>query len=198
MSDPSRELVERATRGDGVAIDSLLERYLPDLCDFVRHRAGAALAQKESASDLVQSACREVLQHMDRFRYDGEDGFRRWLFATTLRKIQDRHRYWRAERRRAEREVRQGSASGDGRKDDGDWLRTLSTPSRHAAANEELERVQQALAALPEPYRQVIRLHHLEGRSHEEIARELSVSEAYARTILSRGLARLARVLHRG
>lgn len=196
MDDPSRKLVERASDGDGLAADALLERFLPELRAFVARRAGPGLERRESTSDLVQSTCREVLQHLPRFRYDGEDGFRRWLFKTALRKIQDRHRYWQAERRRAERETTAEPLSPS-RSRGREGPRTSATPSRAAAASEELERVARALAELPESYREVIRLHQVEGLSHQEIAGRLGTSEAYARTLLSRGLARLARVLHR-
>ncbi len=196
MDDPSRKLVERASDGDGLAADALLERFLPELRAFVARRAGPGLERRESTSDLVQSTCREVLQHLPRFRYDGEDGFRRWLFKTALRKIQDRHCYWQAERRRAERETTAEPLSPS-RSRGREGPRTSATPSRAAAASEELERVARALAELPESYREVIRLHQVEGLSHQEIAGRLGTSEAYARTLLSRGLARLARVLHR-
>ena len=35
---------------------------------------------RESASDIVQSACREVLQHIDRFRWNDEATARQRLF----------------------------------------------------------------------------------------------------------------------
>ena len=84
--EPSRVWIERATQGDVVAVDALLGLHLPELQEYVRRRMGDVLDQ-ESSSDLVQSTCREVLQHLDRFQFDGEEGFRRWLWATALRKI---------------------------------------------------------------------------------------------------------------
>ena len=42
------------------------------------------LRAMESTSDIVQSVCREILQHKDRFQYPGEDGFRRWLYTTDI------------------------------------------------------------------------------------------------------------------
>ena len=50
---------------------------------------GPQLRAKESASDLVQSVCREVLGRLDRFQHGGEAGFRHWLYATALRKVRD-------------------------------------------------------------------------------------------------------------
>ena len=57
---------------------------------------------------------------------------------------------------------------------------------------EEVERLRAALSKLPENYRQVIHLAHVDGLSHREIAERLGISEANSRVLLSRALARLA------
>jgi DNA-directed RNA polymerase specialized sigma24 family protein len=90
------QTVESASRGDPAAIEALLERHLPRLRAFVRLRVGAELRQRESASDIVQSACREVIANMGRYRYRGEDQFRRWLFTAALRKLADKVEHHRA------------------------------------------------------------------------------------------------------
>src|SRR5688500_6440530 len=48
-------LFEQATTGDRVALDSLLERYLPQLHAFVHARLGPGLRPRESSVDVVQS-----------------------------------------------------------------------------------------------------------------------------------------------
>jgi len=55
----------------------------------------------EETVDLVQSVCREVLQHRERFAHPEERGFQRWLYRTALRKIAHRAEYWRAAKRDA-------------------------------------------------------------------------------------------------
>lgn len=194
--DRSRELVQRASRGDAPAVDELLALHLPGLERFVRREAGALVAAHDRPSDVVQSACREVLEHIDRFRYDGEDGFRRWLYRTALRKLQDRHRYWQAEKRDAMREVRAGpmGTSGSAPRLE-ELLRSLRTPSQDAVMNEEYERVRQACDELPDRYREIILFAQVEGLRHAEIAERMQISETNARVLLSRALARLARLL---
>jgi len=64
MGDELESLVHSASRGDGIAIDELLHRYLPGLRAFVRLRASPAVRAKESASDIAQSVCREVLEDL--------------------------------------------------------------------------------------------------------------------------------------
>jgi len=61
---------------------------------------------KESASDLVQSVCLEILQHLDRFRYRGEAGFKHWLYTTALRRIVNKHEFNTAAKRDVRRDAR--------------------------------------------------------------------------------------------
>ncbi len=182
-----KSLALQASRGDRVAIDRLIERHLPGLRAYLRLRAGDLLLAQESSADLAQSVCREILENLDRFQYDGREGFRRWLYRTAQRKIADRYEYYRAQKRDVRRR-RDASL-------DCEILETYSsfyTPSRQAAAREELERVERAFAELPEEQREVILLAKIVGLSRREIGEEMGRSEGAVRVLLSRGLANLA------
>ena len=192
QSRPTEGLVERASRGDGLAVEALLERYLPGLEAFVRLRQGRMLRAKESSADLVQSVCREVLQHLDRYQYRGEAQFKHWLYTTALRKIADRRDYYRAERRDAEKEASPSAAS-----ERLAFYGTLCTPSQEVAARETMARIEAAFDALSEPDRSVILMARMVGLSHAEIAEELGKNEGAVRTMLSRALARLATALEK-
>ena len=184
------ELTAAAAAGDRAALEALIERYLPDLRAFVRLRSDERLRQRESSSDLVQSVCRELLQHADRFQHPDEAAFRRWLFTTALRKIRDRQDYHLAARRDARAEARPASESAARA-----LLERFSgvlTPSRVVAARDEVARIEHAMDALPEEYREVITLAHLLGLSRAEIAVETGRSEGAVRMLLHRALARLA------
>lgn len=193
-SAPTPDLLRRARAGDDPAVRTLLERYLPGLRAFVRLNAGKVLRSKESCSDLVQSACREILLHADDFVYGGEAGFKQWLFQTALRKIMHRHEHWRADKRDVARELSPEPGSQDG----ADASAVLScyqafyTPSQQAAAREELERVEAAFDRLPEAHRQVIVMAKVMGMSRAEIGAEIGRTELAVRTLLSRALATLA------
>jgi RNA polymerase sigma-70 factor (ECF subfamily) len=193
MTD-THQLIAQASRGDAAAIEQLLEQNLPDLQHFIRVRAGRLLLAKEESSDLVQSTCREILQHLDRFQYENEEAFKKWLHTTALRKILDRARYYQAEKRDAGREVRprrkSPSQSGEGQLLEA--YQTFATPSRSAMSREELERVQVAFEQLPDDYREVIILARVVGLPHAEIAEKMNRSQGAVRVLLSRALARLA------
>lgn len=188
VHEPDAETLAAASRGEPAALSDLLQRYLPGLRAFVRLRAGDVARGREEHSDIVQSACRDVLENLARYRHGGDEGFRRWLYRTALRKIADRHEYYHAKKRDVAREGAQAtnwSGAGD----------NSPTPSQHAIANEEAQRIDRALDALPDDYREVIVLARYVGLSHREIAEEMGRSEVAVRTLLSRALARLAELL---
>jgi RNA polymerase sigma-70 factor (ECF subfamily) len=191
----SQLLVERATRGDARAIESLLERNLPTLRAWVRLRCGPVLRARESSSDIVQSACREVLENLDRFRWNGEAGFRAWLYATAMRKIADRAEHWGAQKRDAAREVPLHAPGPDGDTQVLDVYRSFCSPSAIATGRETMERIERAFERLTGDERDVIVLARIAGLSGPELAAELKCTEAAARQRLFRALARLSEAL---
>ncbi len=195
MADDVLSLVQSASNGDAQAIESLLARYLPDLQGYIVRHVGALVRERESAADLAQSVCREVLERLrdGRLRFQGEAQFRRWLYRAALMKMLSRHRYWLAARRDAGA-GRHAQASTGSEAPPAALAPEPGTPSQEAAFHEELARFELAFAALPEPHREAIVLHHLEGLSHEEIAARKGFSASYSRALLSRALARLARL----
>lgn len=191
--DQATELrIQRATRGDSAAVDELLQEFLPGLEAFVRLRAGHLVLQQESATDVVQSACRDVLEQLDRFEHGGESGFRRWLYRTAMRKIADRYEYHRAAKRDIARHSPALGSSSRG------LVSPAPSPSQHAMANEQAARIEAALHRLPSDYREVICLSRFAGFSHAEIAAEMDRTEVATRSLLSRALSHLAEELEFG
>lgn len=196
MRDDLQDTVASAAAGDRPAIDALLARFLPGLQQFLAREAGALVRAKESVSDLAQSVCREVLERLrdERFEYHGEAQFVRWLQQAAVHKLQNRHRFYRAEKRDAGREI--APVAGDGSGTGGglaDVPAGSGTPSQAAADREQGAELAMALAKLPERDRQVIQLCHFEGRSHEDVATVLGITPSHSRVLLARALARLAR-----
>lgn len=194
-----RKLLESASQGDENAVEALLRRYLPGLRAFIRLRSGPLVRARESSEDLAQSVCREVLQHIDRFQHGNETGFKHWLFTTAMRRIQNKHEYWKAQKRDAARDV----PLDGGRSDGGNEAlltayRTFSSPSQHAMANEELERIEAAFDELGDDEREVIALARIVGLSHKEIGEKMGKSEGAARVALHRALIKLAERLDEG
>ena len=174
MAHEHATLVEQAARGESSAIESLLLRHLPGLRAFIRLRSGKEIRDQESCSDLTQSVCREVFANMDKFEYRGEAAFRAWLYGKALRKVQDRGRYYKAQKRDVRREVRARDAADDepfGEDHYSVYYADLVSPSRMAIGREELEQVERAFQELPEEYREVVTLFRVAGLSHSEVGR---------------------------
>lgn len=188
------ELANRAAAGDAQAMELLLERHLPSLRAFVRLRATPEIRAHESLSDIVQSVCREVLTHADRFQHPAEGAFRSWLFTTARRKILNRLQHQRAEKRDAAREVPldDGAAQALLQRYSG-----FSTPSAVATQREEVERIERAVDELTDEQREVVVLAHVVGLSRAEIAQQMGRSEGAVRVLLHRALARLGTLLER-
>lgn len=182
-------LFDQAAKGDAVALDGLLERYLPQLHAFVRARLGPGLRRRESSVDVVQSVCRQLLATRQAFEFHGEERFRAWLFTCALNKVREKHRRHKGALRALERE------DADVDPDTVPALARLVTPSQAAVGNETAAAVASALAALSEEHREIITLARLVGLPHRIIAELMERSEEAVRQLLSRALVRLAREL---
>lgn len=192
MDDPLSTTIQKATRGDAIAVDHLLERFLPQLRAFVRLRLGPGLRAKESGDDIVQSVCRQLLQDLDRFEFRGEVSFKHWLYLAALRKIKDRHRFYHREKRNLDKERSIDRSSRLAR----DYV-SLTTPSQVAIQREDLAMFERVFDSLPEDYREVITLSRLIGLSHAEIAEQMGRTEGSVRVLLFRALAKLGVTLDR-
>lgn len=188
----TRALVEAGRRGDREALDTLLRRHLPALRAFLRVRMGRGLGPRESPSDLVQVACCHALERLDQYEWQGEGSFRNWLFTVAVRRLQHRARLHGAQKRaRGREQPRRFDVDGEDRSL-AEVYATLITPSRQLSAREEVERVEGALATLPDHYREVVVMSRLVGLTCREIGERSGRSEAATRKLLSRALARLA------
>lgn len=166
--------------------------YLPGLTRFVRRRMGPDLAARESASDIVQSTCRELLRAASSFEDRGQASFQRWLEVAAEHKLQNRSRHWRAQRRAGEQRP-----GGDAARDaDDEPLEPAApgsaSPSHDAMLREEAERLARAFRSLEPHYREVLVRSQIDGATHAEIARETGRTSEAVRKLVARGLARLA------
>lgn len=190
MTQEPDELARRAAAGDAAAIEQLLDRHLPSVHAFVRAHMSPALRAKESTSDLVQSVCRELLTHRDRFQHGGDGGFQAWLFLTARRKIANRARDLQTGKRAAHREANGLSESAIAQL--GAAYARVSSPSGNVLRREEIERLEAAMDRLDNEHREVITLAHLAGLSRAAIGAQLGKSEEAVRALLHRAMARLA------
>ncbi|HTF89364.1 MAG TPA: sigma-70 family RNA polymerase sigma factor [Planctomycetota bacterium] len=191
-----QKLTQGAARGERAALDRLLELYLPELEAFVARRAGKPVREHESAADIVQSVCREVLQHAERFRHPSELAFKQWLYTTALRKISNRVDFYRAQKRDLGRVENFAPGSADQAASQVfNFYQSFSTPSRGLMVREEVERIEGAFSQLSEEQREVVTMAHVLGLSRAEIGERMGKSEGAVRVLLHRALARVSKLL---
>lgn len=191
----SRDLAQQPEPQPAAGYEQLFARNLPALVAYLRARVGGALAARESISDLAQSVCREVLEDQARLQFPNEESFRAYLFLQASRKVIDRYRYHKMAMRDPAREVDLPTEA-----EAQELLSSfaqLITPSHAAGAREELDRVEQAVHDLPDNQREAVLLSRIGGISYPEIARQMGTSESAVRSLVARGLARLAARLGR-
>ena len=63
QDDSKLSTIKAALAGKPMAIDALLEDYLPHVRAFVRMKLGKELRKREAETDIVQSTCRRVLAY---------------------------------------------------------------------------------------------------------------------------------------
>lgn len=189
---PEEQLAARAISGDQVACGQLLALVRPELEIFLRLHGAQRFRSRESVDDVVQSVFGECLASLPSFTPRGPGSFRGWLRCLALRKLLDKQRYHAAQARDLEREEPTG---GTRLEPFADSLHQLPTPSQAAIGREAAERLERALAVLPDDQRQVVTMARLFAMPHAEIAEVLGKSEASCRMLLSRGMVRLSALL---
>ncbi len=193
MTDDTLVLARRAAAGDEQALATLLSHHLPAVRAFVRAHMGPQLRAHESSSDLVQSVCRELLTHQERFQYPGEQQFLAWLYTTARRKISNRVRDLGRDKRDARREI--GGLTESAMAELGAAYARVSSPSGRVLRAEEIARLEAAIDQLPEEQREVVTLAHIAGLSRAEIGAQMGKTEEAVRALLHRAKARLAILL---
>lgn len=197
MNESHDDLVQAAGVGDVEAIRALLAHHVPGLRGYLRRNAGPLAAGRESVGDLVQSICREVLEHVadGRLEYRGERAFKEWLYRAALIKVLNRQRFWKAEKREA---GKQRPLVDDADRGVTPPVASDPSPSQGAADRERLVVLESAFHQLDTEQQAIIFLAYVEELSHKEIAERLGIGESHSRSKLSRAIARLARIATSG
>jgi RNA polymerase sigma-70 factor (ECF subfamily) len=166
-------LVRRAQHGDREAFDELVNVHARRLEALVHSRMGAHLKRVYEVDDVVQEVLVRSFAAMDRFRWEGDGSFMRWLGSIAehvILKLAGRY----------EREHKLSIL--------GDPPGTRVSPSRSLRREERFERLRQAVSALSPDHREVMLLARVEGLRIKEIARRMSRSPEATKQLLSRAL----------
>ena len=176
-----------------------LERFRDYLRLLARLQLDPRLRGKVDPSDLVQQTLLKAYVARAQFRGTTPEQKAAWLrqiLANTLANtVRD---YGRARRDAAlERSLEASLADSSSRLEA--WLvAEQPSPSEQAQHNEQVLRLTQQLAALPELQREVLLLKHCHGWSIAEISRHIGRTPAAVASLMRRGLQRLQEQLRDG
>lgn len=191
------ELADRARSGDTAALGELVERYRGYLGLLVRLRLDDELRAKVSASDIVQQSLFEAVRDYHSYRGNSEAELAAWLRSIVARNLADTvRRYCTAQQRdvRLERSLERDLAASSVALERA-FVNPSSSPSQRASERERAVLLADALAKLPEAYREVVIRRHFEGRSFPDVAREMGRSLDSVKNLWFRAFDQLRQLL---
>jgi len=176
-----------------------LDRFRQYLLLLARLHLGDDARAKMDASDVVQETLLEAHRKRSQFRGGSEAELAAWLRQMLAFSIADAHRAWSREKRDISRERSLEAAFNDSSSKLESMLAAPhSSPSQRASRQEQLVRLADALAQLPEDQRQAVVRKHLQGETVAAIAQHLDRTETAVGGLLRRSMARLRELLKAG
>ena len=163
-------------QGDAGAFDTLYARHKGPLFRFVLR----AVRERAMAEELYQEIWMRVIEA--RGRYEARARFTTWLYTIAHHRLTD---HWRKRGLKVV-ELQDDDAAAP-RADD---------PEARAAGREDLQRLAQAMAGLPELQREAFLLHAEAGMTVAEIASATGANEEAAKSRLRYALGKLKAALN--
>jgi RNA polymerase sigma-70 factor (ECF subfamily) len=173
------ELLERAKRGDGTALDVLLQRCIPALRRWARGRLPQSARGMQETADLVQDAVFSAMRRLDAFEARHQGALQAYLRLAVMNRIRD---VIRQQKRRPQQMELMDALEDHG-----------ASPLEQVIGSENVSRYDAAVQRLkPEDREAIIGRLELQ-HSYEELAVVLNKpSAAAARMAVMRAMKRLA------
>jgi RNA polymerase sigma-70 factor (ECF subfamily) len=182
-SESSIDLVRRIHEGDGRAWDELYLRYRDRLLLSIRCRLGFHLRARLESEDILHSVFRDALSDIHRFHPAHPQALNRYLHACVLNKIRTKADYYAAQKRAGEVPLSDSIIGG---------IPNPAGAVPQYADSERFERLERAMARLPDEMREIILLRGIEELPNREAAEVMGKSPEAASKLYNRALARLA------
>jgi RNA polymerase sigma-70 factor (ECF subfamily) len=200
MHDAERDpehLMALARTGDRAALGRLLGLYEDYLALLARLQIGRRLQAKVDPADLVQETFLEAHRNFGLFQGDNERAFVAWLRQILAARLANLlRRYLGTQGRDVRLECNLvAELEHSSRMLDGGLLARSSSPSARAARREQAVLLANALRRLPEDYREVLILRHLEGLTFPEVAQRMGRTGDSVEKLWLRALTRLRALL---
>lgn len=163
--DPDASEISRAAEGDPQAFERLVDRHL----DRVHRLAWRTLGNDADAQDVAQETFLRAFTQLPQWQ-PGKARFSTWLHRVAFNLCQDRLRA-----RRDWHPI-----------DDVELTDAQALPEHTLASHQRLQRIEEAMARLPQRQREALLLCHYEGQSQADAAAVLGVSVEAIESLLAR------------
>ena len=198
---PTLALLDQVRRGDGAAVNRLLDRHRAAIRRMIDRRMDRVVQRRVDASDIVQDVLVEANRRLGDYLANPTMPFQLWLRHMARDRLIDAHRRHRvAAARSIDREVPlAGSDPDDSRAGPAANVADRELTPAAAATWHELERrFATAVDALADDDRQIVLLKHFEHLSTAEAAEALGISKPAAGMRYLRAMRRLRLLLEPG
>lgn len=191
----TQEIVHRIQAGESDLFGVLYDRYFNRLRFIARCRLPRRLRSKLDSVDLVQSAFREAVEHIDQFQNCRSDGlFLNWLSRAMINNLKNKIAHFECKKADIAREnPLEAEGEEKAREVPADAPGVVSV----AAMLEDLGRLETTLDDIPDPHREVILLRWFCSMTWEEVGGELSCTPGAAKQRELKALASLVVHWHR-
>ncbi len=188
------DLVQAAQGGDEAAFEQIFLRFHLRLAKIIQMQLGRKLRSVEAVEDILQETFAMMWRDLGQYQPRSDAHFLDWLSTIAMNCIRSAAEFWSRKKRDPSR-VRSIDSGPD--EDIARKLRELTSqisgPMTRAMRQDDAALLMEAIDALPEQYRDAIRLRDYIGFDFAEIAERLDCpSEGAAREIHRRARAKLA------
>ena len=181
-------LVARAREGDRDAYDRLFGLVAERALLFVRLRLGKRLRDHVESLDVLQDAYLDAYRAFDRFEYESDGAFARWICRIIENRIRGLADHFDAQKRRPKGVAVHVSRILE-------QARSTPGPASVAAEQEHRQRLAAALERIEGEEREVLLLRFFQERTIDDIANLLGRSPTAIRRLVGRATARLGALL---
>lgn len=183
----------------GISLDDGLDRFRKYLMILAMVNWPRKLQGRLDPADLVQQTLKDAFEKRDQFRGSSEAQLAEWLRIILANNLAEVIRREGRQMRTPDLERSLSVALEDSSSRLEVWLAAdQSSPSERAMKNEQLNRLADALARMPDLQREAVILHHLQGLKTAEVARQMERSEASVSGLLRRGIKILNQMMRDG
>jgi RNA polymerase sigma-70 factor (ECF subfamily) len=173
-------------------VDHTLEQFRAYLECLAQMNIDPRLRGKFGHSDVIQVTLVEAYRSLDRIGKMEAEEQKKWLRKMLAHNLLDEIDRWRTQARNAGREQPLQDAAAESSCRVQGWLASEeSSPSEKAQRHERAARVAEALAQLPERWREAVVLQYWHGWTLVQIAEHMQCTSGAVAGLLHRGLEEL-------